>query len=352
MPDERPETKLASLFDSSVVRDEPAAEPERPAKAAPEPVKESPEPAKAAEPAPATDEPASESEAAAEPADDDAPSVETLSDLAEYLGVEVSELYNIRLPVTSADGERAEVSLGEWKDGYQSSQVTQKLQRELETKRAAIEQEYTQAQTRAAEGLQQVNALLNAAERQLVADYEGVDWNRLRQDDPADWAAKRQDFMERQNAINTAKNQAVTEAKRLQSEAAAKAQAQRASTLERERAALLRALPEWRDESKAKAEQAQLSEYLVSSGFDPDDVGSVSDHRVVVLARKAMLWDQRSKEGNEAKRKLVKVAPKRTLKPGAAQSKQDQQADAASQLRSRLKKTGDLRDFAALFQRS
>ncbi len=314
-----------------------------------EPEPDSPEPTDEPEPEPeATPEPEAKQKAEASD-DDDAEAVESIGDLARVLGVDVAELYNVKVPVTTPDGERAEVSLSEWKDAYQSSTRAQKLASELESKRAAMEAAQSQAQARIQEQLTQTGALLNAAERQLLSDYQSVDWNELKAVDPGEWAARRQDFLERRNAIETAKAEALAEVKRMQDEQSSQLAEKRKEVLTKEAAALVAAVPEWRDETKARAEQAQLVEYLVSKGFDPADVGSVADHRVVVLARKAMLFDKMQSDGGAAKKKLVKVA-KRTIKPGAADSKAHQAQEREAQLKARLAKTGREEDAFALLK--
>ena len=338
-----PEQRLASLFESSARESTEAPEPE----------------ARREEPAPERDEPEREDRVAEPERDaadapkqeaDDAIQVSNLGELAEALGIEVAELYNLRVPVTSADGTRDEVSIGEWKDAYQSSKKLHQLQADIESRRAAIEQQAAQSTEQMQQRLNQIDALMNAAERQLLADFESVNWNELRQADPSEWAARRQDFVERQKAINDAKTSAVTEATRLQREQAEKLASTRGEVLQREAAAVVAAIPEWADETKAKAEKAQLFDYLVSAGFDAKNVGEIADHRIVVMARKAMLHDQRTVQGKEAVKKLVKVTPK-MLKPGAASSKAEQSAEASRSIRERLKKSGRVEDFAALIKR-
>lgn len=335
---ESPEAKLTRLMSA-------------PAEPAPEAPKAEPAaPAAAQEPAPEPQ--TAEPEASqAEPADD-APSVATLAELADAIGVDVADLYALQIPVTTTEGERQEVSLGEWKDSYQAHQKTERLRVELESKRQALAEQEARAAAQIESRMKETAALLNAAENQLLSEFQGINWNELRQTDPSEWAARRQDFIERQSAINDAKQKAATEGERLQAEQASKTQAQRSEILQREAAALVAAIPEWKDETTAKTEKAELFDYLVSSGFRPDDVSSVVDHRVVVLARKAMLLDKRTKEGREAAKKLVKIAPKKVLKPGASQTKAEQQQDRVADLRGRLKKSGRVEDFAALLSRS
>lgn len=340
---------MAESAESRLVRlmSEPAAAPAPEPAQAPEPRAAVPEFA----PEPVAQPAAPQAPSADAPETDDAPTVTTLSELAEAIGVDVSDLYSLQIPVTSVDGERQDVSLGEWKDAYQSHSKTEKLRVELDARRAALAQQEAQATGYIQQRTQEVNALLNAAENELVREFQGVDWNGLKAADPGEWAAKRQEFIERQNAVNAAKAKATHDAQRMHSEQEGKLVAQRQEVLQREAGMLRSAIPEWRDETKATAEKAELFDYLVSSGFKTDDVSSVVDHRVVVLARKAMLYDKRKADGQEAVKKLVKIAPTKMLKPGAGQTKADQQIDRNEAIRGRLKKSGRLEDFAALITR-
>ena len=151
------------------------------------------------------------------------------------------------------------------------------------------------------------------------------------------------------DAINTAKAEATTVGQTQTAEQAEKANALRQEILKRESALMRDAIPEWKDEGKAKAEQAAIFDYFVAQGFPAADVGKIENHRLVVMGRKAMLYDKQQAAGGVAKKKLVTVA-KRVMKPGAADSKAQQTQERDAQLLARLKKTGSDADAFAFLK--
>ncbi len=279
--------------------------------------------------------------------DDEAVEVETLADLAEHLGVEVGDLYALRIPVTVDDGSKAEISLGEWKDAYQATNKLTRTQKELAEARERFEAERQQAAEKIQTNLQQAEALVEAAEKQLMADLERIDWKGLRDADPAEYAARRQEMLERQRILEESKTGIRQRAGEANAERQAEQQRQYAELLQKEQQALAEAIPEWRDQAKAKAEKAALSEYLTGAGFAPDEVANIADHRAVVLARKAMLFDQSVKQTDAAKKRVLKIG-KKVLAPGAKQTRAEQQGDKLSRQRGALRKSGKIDDAAAL----
>ena len=79
-----------------------------------------------------TEEQPQASDETAEAVEEEALEVSSISDLAEHLGVETADLYNVSIPITDANGERKEVSLGEWKDTFQNNERAQRLAQESE----------------------------------------------------------------------------------------------------------------------------------------------------------------------------------------------------------------------------
>ena len=131
-------------------------------------------------------------------------------------------------------------------------------------------------------------ALVNALAGEFQAEFQGVDWGRLAAEDPAQYVQKRHAFDERQRKLQLAVGQ-LQAAKQQQSELESQNVQQR---LIEEQRTLIEKLPEWKDAKKAAAESAELREYLTKSGYQSDEVNGVTDHRAVILARKAMLYDR------------------------------------------------------------
>ena len=85
------------------------------------------------------------SDETAEAVEEEALEVSSISDLAEHLGVETADLYNVSIPITDANGERKEVSLGEWKDTFQNNERAQRLAQESEALKAELQSQQQQA---------------------------------------------------------------------------------------------------------------------------------------------------------------------------------------------------------------
>jgi hypothetical protein len=73
---------------------------------------------------------------------------------------------------------------------------------------------------------------------------------------------------------------------------------------------LLVALPEWKDPAKAKDEASAVDGYLHNAGFSEQERNGIVDHRVIVVARKAMLYDQLMKQQAQATQRVEKLPPK------------------------------------------
>ena len=136
--------------------------------------------------------------------------------------------------------------------------------------------------------VQQGEALAAALSEEFQADFKDVNWGELAANDPAEYVRKQHAMTMRQGKLQAALY-------RLNEARQAQAQANQQTTQERlkqEQASLIEHLPEWKDAKRYAAESAEVSEYLTQAGYQPDEVSGVTDHRAVILARKAMLYDR------------------------------------------------------------
>jgi len=275
--------------------------------------------------------------------------VDSLDDFATHFGVEKADLYNLKIPITMADGQRSEVTLGEWKDSYRNHDELARETRKTAEARQQLETQQALMQNAFQEKVRSADAALTVAEQQVVNEYHAIDWATLRQQDPAEWAAARQNIQERMASIKNSKQELENRWHQEQQQNQHEQQQQIAQILETERASLLQALPSWQDENVAKAERSQLSEYLRSSGFNESEVGSVADHRLVVMANKARLYDESLKSTQAAKKRVVKIG-KKTISPGTTRGKQTARDDRNAGLKRALKNSGKVDDAAALIR--
>lgn len=262
-----------------------------------------------------------------------------LEDLAQYLKIEADRLDvddegNVYLK-TKVDGEEGRATLQDLIKSYQLEGHLNKQNMEVAEQRKALQAKMAEAEQQAQSRLQQLEHLTQAAYQEMMGEYNAINWQQLREDDPSEFAAKQLEFQQRQQRINQMAQQ--VQGQRQQSEQVS-TEAQRAKLAE-EGAKLLQAIPEWSDSAVAQREKSELRQWMLSTGMEPQSVDAISDHREVVLLRKAMLYD-RLQSSKPAISKKVKAAPKKLVKPGQSKSQQERAQQSVRSMRSVIQKSG------------
>lgn len=270
--------------------------------------------------------------------------LETLDQLAEATGLSIETILNLKAKA-KVDGTESSVPLAEVLKSYQLSKHVNSESQELANQRKAFEADREKQVQEMQHRLTEAQALSQALEQSLLAEYNSIDWNTLRTTDPAEFAAKKQEYNDRYHSVQGMKHRALTEAYKLQQEHQEKEATRIKELIKSESQKLLDAIPEWKDATKAKTEKDEIKNYLLAMGFSEQDTGSLIDHRQVKIIRNAMLYEKSSKKATLEQKKVVNL-PK-VLKPGAQTSKQDASRERIKESMSKLRKSGDLKDAAA-----
>lgn len=308
--------------------------------AAPEPVEELPEQElpeqEAEEDAEALQQDETETEAETEEA-----VVSSLAELMETEGYDPEWFQNLRVPV-KVDGKESEVPFSEVLKSYQMSEAAEKrLTEAKESQKQA--KDAIAAKTQELQGQYAVAArLIQSAEGLLDADIKAVNWDELRRDDPAEYSAKRAELGDRRAQIEAMKREAVQSYQQTTYQQANETAQEAQDRLVAEQSQLLEKLPEWREPEKAEQGKRKLVTYLTGQGFDPDDVANAQDHRLIVMAHKAMQFDEMQGKTNAAMKKVAKI-PK-VLKPGAPKAPEAARSDKLQRAKARMQKTGSIED--------
>ena len=223
------------------------------------------------------------------------------------------------------DGEELEVTLDELQKGYMMGK------------------DYTRKTMSLAEQRKQVEAKIaeidsNLEEAKSVIDLE-LDWfdseeaKELRQYDPDEYLKRFEKIKGKADKFQKLK------AKR-ESEISAVRQEQ----LKKEQELLRQKIPDWMDETTVQREYPKLVESMKSVGFDENELTGISDHRMMVLARKAMLYDQIMSQDISGKK--VKTPPK-SATPGTPKSPTEASDRKIKEMRERLRKKGDMSSASA-----
>ena len=268
---------------------------------------------------------------------EDAPDEETPEEQSE----EEEEQEEGEQPQTftvKVDGKEVSVTLDELQKGYSRTQdYTRKTQQIAEVRKQAEAETYAVRAER-----EQYAQLLGALQAQLQSSEPQIDLDRLYHEDPIEWVRQKEVMRERQEKLGAIQSEQQRLAQVSQYEQQRAMEAQLASQQE----ALLAALPDWKDPKKAKAEKALVIESAKAAGFTDEDLKSVYDHRLVLLLRKAAMYDQMVSKRQGIK-PVVNNGP-RTAKPGAAGRVST--TTESVRAKQRLAKTGRIDDAASAIE--
>ena len=204
-------------------------------------------------------------------------------------------------------GAEEQVTLDELKNGYSRTADYKAKTAELAEQRRAAEQARSEFAARA----QRLDeALSQAPFDPVLAEGMKTDWQALARENPAEYVARRAEF--------DGKIQRVQQLQQMREDAARQSAQQRLAESD---ARMREAVPEWADEGKRKALQSDLARTLEGYGFAPDEFRHVADHRVLLVARDAMLYRQMQDQRKAAEAKKAAPTPPRTVTPGAPQGK-------------------------------
>jgi hypothetical protein len=236
------------------------------------------------------------------------------------------------------DGKEVSVTLDELQKGYSRTQdYTRKTQQIAEVRKQVEQETYAVRAER-----EQYAQLLGALQTQLQSSEPQIDLERLYHEDPIEWVRQKEVMRERQEKLGAIQS----EQQRLYQVSQYDQQRAMEAQLASQQEALLAALPDWKDPKKAKAEKALVIESAKAAGFTDEDLKSVYDHRLVLLLRKAALFDQMVSKRQGIK-PVVNNGP-RPAKPGAAGRVST--TTEGMRAKQRLEKTGRIDDAASAIE--
>ena len=260
--------------------------------------------------------------------------VEQESENTEVTEETQTELEEPSLHRLKVNGQEIEVSLDELKAGYsRDSDYRQKThslgmeKRDLEVQKNSLRQSYDAK-------LQELNDLLATADATVRQQQGSADLQKLYEEDPTQ--AAKLDYQLRQL------NRAIEDMKSKAREAQIK---QYNDFLETQKELAATKIPEYSDPNKADQFKINMRNSLRGYGFNDEEIGTMADHRFLMVAKDAMSY-QTLKDKRPIVQKKVANAPK-VVKPGVAKSTT---SSGREQIRSKIgkvRKTGNINDASS-----
>lgn len=244
------------------------------------------------------------------------------------------------------DGKEERVTRDELLAGYQKDKDYRLKTAKLSEERKALEQEREVIRQVQAERQHLASMLQNVIptlEKQLTDKFGKVDWVALARENPAEWAQMRAEYDAHQQQLMFAQS----EKARVERQQAEDFQRSHQKFLEDQSKALAEKIPEFADAEKGPKFKAELKTYLKGEGLNETEISGIADHRMVVIARKAMLYDAALKS-KAAAAQTAKPVPN-VQRPGAS-PRTDVKAEIRKHAMAKLSKTGSVDDAAAVFK--
>lgn len=278
----------------------------------------------------------------AAPQVDEGPDYANVEDYLQKAQIAPESFYE--LPVTvKVDGKTSQVPLKDVLKAYQLEQHVQAKSIQVSEAQRAWEAERTQAQQQLTQHLQSAQQLNTLARQQLLSEYQSIDWNKLRVEDPLKWSVLNTEFNQKASQLD----QHLAQIQQHQQQQTLQAQQQQAAQLPKERERMLDARPEWRDDTQFQAARSEISQYAHKLGFTPAELGSIFDHRFMLVLHDAARFAALQAKSPEAV-KRVRAAPQQA-NPGARISRDPKQV-ATQQAKERFTKSrGRDQDAAAAY---
>lgn len=243
------------------------------------------------------------------------------------------ERYEVRV-----NGRTDRVTFGELVKGYSREADYRHKTMTLANERKALEAARTSAQDELAMRSQRLDQFLGYAMSSdpILVEAQKVDWEKLSVDDPTRYVQLQAALQKRSQTYQA-----------WQGHQAEQQRSELAAVLTRERDALVTKIPEAGNGDVWPGEERAIMSYLKREGLNDREIGGLWDHRIVVMARKAMLYD-RMQAGKPAAQKKVASVP-RVVRPGASQPRSTE-SGRTQELRSRFGKTRSSKDAVALLE--
>ena len=264
--------------------------------------------------------------------------IETFHDLAEAIGVDDAWLYDVKIPMPHG---KDPVTFGEMKDKFeivaQQEVELKQLKEQTANEGLNIKETYNMLMKSPLELMDIRSQIANLENR-----HKNVDWNKLRAENPAEYAALNTEFNQMYQGLTSRAQQLDIEWQNQQQQEFEKIKDYNAKQL-------FENIPEWKDNSTFSKDSEDISQMLYEYGYNQGEIENVIDWRALKIAHDLLKLKSGKKLAEKTAQK-VRKSPK-MLKGGAAKikTKERMQKERTNELVGRAKK-GNKQDKLAAAQ--
>jgi len=257
------------------------------------------------------------------------PEAESSETQTETEQTEEQEIQKPSLHRVKVQGQELEVSLDELKSGYsRDSDYRQKTHALSQDKKTLDEQRLSLSQTYDSK-LKELNDLIGMASNYISQPSNDADLKKMYDEDPANAAKIDFEMRTQRESFN-----------KLRSQADAIRNEQYNKYLEEQKTLAATKIPEYSDPAKSVTFKNQMKQSLSEYGFNEQEIGSLADHRFLMVLRDAMGY--KASKAAPVSNKKVTTAP-RVVKSGTPKMEDSKRASVKQKI-GRVRKSGKLND--------
>lgn len=285
---------------------------------------------------------------------DDEEPFRTLADVADALEQPLDEvLANLTHEVT-VNGEKVAVNLAEMSHGYMRDADYRRKTGELSEQRRMLDDRRAKHAQQEKDALAVQQQLMQVAQQAVIGSVDQQALAKLKATDPAAFIVQRDEIQRRVGALRNATQQIAKRLEQAQKEQESSDKEELSRYIQDQRDALDSATGGFSEDRR----QALRSFLTEERGFADDEVGSILDHRLILIV--SDLMDARARlsefEGGdpEAKRQPEKAGRrlrrKKTAQQGRKRQSESRRSRARQAAQEKARKSGDHRDAAAAIE--
>lgn len=189
--------------------------------------------------------------------------------------------------------------------GYQSNKSFTQKSQALAEERKTFEAQVGNVRQEYDSKLSNVESLTNYLSDKLLKEFEGINWEQLRVDNPAEYAAARHDYASQAQELKQAQDAIATERQQQMATQQANSQQMTQAQLKEEFDKMLVKNPTWHDKEVLTKDMTDMKTYCCDQyGFEMSDFAHITDSRLVEVIKDA-----------KAYRDGVKIADVKRKKP-------------------------------------
>lgn len=281
----------------------------------------------------------------------------SLEDLAASAGVSTDDLLEAVKHKIDIDGKEVEVSLAELVRSHEGTERVNARMTAVEEQSENLTRAHQAASEDYGNRVGRLGAILQAAEQALLLDAESDAMKQLRAQNPAEWGARMTEIQQRKAGVHQLFQNVVQEWDNQKSALAEQMKAGADDKRAAEDRKIKEAIPKWDETYRASV----LSYIQQSGGYSKEEIDAIPviDHRMMIMANKARLYDAMASKGlTKTKPKAVQAKKGKTLPPNKGKSGDETEAGKGNRRRESgkyrakrrdLRKSGSLDDAADVF---